>query len=131
MRNALSLEDLSLVVLRPDNQIGLEVSDPLPDRLTAERLQPERLRNGETTSGSVGNKVWAAAPLNDSQGALGVVVLTRSVDRALGPAVGWFLLASLVAILIAAVRGVPAGEAIDEASAERDRRARRASPRVT
>ena len=31
------------------------------------------------------------------------MVLTRPVDRALGPAVGWFLLASLVAILIAAV----------------------------
>ena len=91
------------MVLRPDNQIGLEVSDPLPDRLTADRLQPDRLRNGETTSGSVGNKVWAAAPLSDSQGASGVVVLTRSVDRALGPAVGWFLLASLVAILVAAL----------------------------
>ena len=109
------------MVLRPDNEIGLEVSDPLPDRLTAERLQPDRLRNGETTSGSVGNKVWAASPLSDSQGALGVVVLTRPVDRALGPAVGWFLLASLVAILIAAVRGVPAGEAVDQAAAERDR----------
>jgi signal transduction histidine kinase len=103
VRNALQLEDLSLVVLRPDNQIGLEVSDPLPDRLTADRLQPDRLRNGETTSGSVGNRVWAAAPLSDSQGALGVVVLTRSVDRALGPAFGWFLLASLVAIVVAAL----------------------------
>ena len=90
------------MVLRSDNEIGFEVSDPLPDRLTAERLQPDRLRNGETTSGSVGNKVWAASPLSDSQGALGVVVLTRPVDRALGPAVGWFVLASLVAIVIAA-----------------------------
>ena len=61
VRNAFSLEDLSLVALRPNNEIGFAASDPLPDRLTAERLQPDRLRNGETTSGSLGNTVWAAS----------------------------------------------------------------------
>jgi signal transduction histidine kinase len=103
VRNALELEDLGLVVLRPDDTIGAELSDPLPDRLTAERLQPEELRNGAVTSGSLGNQVWAAAPLSETRGSLAVVVLTRRVDRALGPAVGWFLLASLLAIVVAAL----------------------------
>jgi two-component system sensor histidine kinase BaeS len=103
VRNALELEDLSLVVLRADNTIGAELSDPLPDRLTAERLQPENLRGGEVTSGSIGDEVFAAAPLTETRGSLAVVVLTRRVDRVLGPAVGWFFLASLIAIAVAAL----------------------------
>lgn len=103
VRNALDIADISLVVLRPNDQIGTELSDPLPDGLTAERLRPDRLRAGDTTSGSVGRQVWAAAPIGDTQGVLGVVVLTRPVERGLGPALGWFLLASAVAIAIAAL----------------------------
>jgi two-component system sensor histidine kinase BaeS len=103
VRNALDIDDISLVVLRPNDQIGTELSDPLPDGLTAERLDPDRLRAGDATSGALGRQVWAAAPIGDTQGVLGVVVLTRPVDRALGPAVGWFLLASAVAIAIAAI----------------------------
>lgn len=102
VRNALDLEDLSLIVIRADGQVGVELSDPLPDRLTVERLRTDALQRGETTSGSVGTKVWAAAPLDPAGTSTGVVVLTRPVDRALGPAVGWFVLASGIAIALAA-----------------------------
>lgn len=104
VRNALEVDDLGLVVIRGDDSIGAELSDPLPDGVTVEDLQPERLRSGEVVSGSFGrNEVFAAAPISESAASLGVVVLTRSVERAVGPAFGWFLLASGITIALGAV----------------------------
>jgi two-component system sensor histidine kinase BaeS len=103
VRSALDVGDLSLVLLRADDQVVADVSDPLPDPLTVDLLRPDALRRGETTTGSVDSNVWAAAPIDPDGTPMGVVVLVRPVDRALGPAVRWFLVAAGVAIALAGV----------------------------
>jgi two-component system sensor histidine kinase BaeS len=102
VRNALEIDDIGLVVLTRDNSLGPELSDPLPEGLTVEDLRADRLRDGQIVSGSFGaDQVFAVAPLNETRGALGAVVLTRSVRRTIGPAVGWFLLASGLTLAVA------------------------------
>jgi len=103
VRSALNLEDIELVVLGPSGAPNTDLGDPLPAIIDLTPSQIERLRAGETISGSRGNQSWAAAPATQTGQYLPVLALTRPVDPVFGRSVRWFLVASAATILLAAL----------------------------
>jgi two-component system sensor histidine kinase BaeS len=100
VRNALELDDFTLIVLGPENAMAADLSDPLPRGLDLDDLDLRRLRAGEIVSGDVGTRVFAAAATTPDRPSTGVVILIEPVEPAVGPAFGWFVLASIAALLL-------------------------------
>jgi two-component system OmpR family sensor kinase len=113
----LRLQGAEVIVVGPAGRI---VTGVLPDGVTLEDLDLPVLRRGEAVSGADGRRLFAAAPvtvqraggprlpgLNAGAGAggLGVVVLTRVADPGIGRSAGYLLLATALAIAVAAVVG--------------------------
>jgi two-component system sensor histidine kinase BaeS len=102
LRRALDVEGIAILRYGP----GGRTIDPLPQGVTSDDLDLDRLRAGETITGSHGSLVFAAAPSNavtrvqGGEGILPVVVLTREVDSILRPAVGWFIIAAAITLIL-------------------------------
>ena len=105
LRRALDLEGIGIIRLGANGRN----LDPLPDGVVIEDLDVAKLKAGETLTGGRGSLVFAAAPAAPTQpraaagGVLPVVLLTRKVDAFLRPAVGWFLLAAVITLVIGAL----------------------------
>lgn len=95
LQSALSRERIDLIVFRADNT----TRDELPGALGVADLQPERLRQGESVSGFVGNGAYAAAPVDPTAENMAVVVISRPSDPVKG-LIPWFLLASGFTLLL-------------------------------
>ncbi len=106
-RNALNLKDVDLVLFDEDNQPRLNLGDPIPAGVNLTPADFERLRNGDTISGSRPTKVWAAVPLQDTpnqnSNLFGVLFLTRDTGATLSSGVGWFILASILTLILGAL----------------------------
>ena len=76
-----------------------------PTGINLSPAQFAALGEGAVVSGSRGNEVYAAAPVDHPQtpNVAPVLFLTRSVAPAIGAGVGWFLLASAFTLLLGAV----------------------------
>jgi signal transduction histidine kinase len=106
VKEVLRLEDASLIRIT----VEAAVMPALPPGLTSTDLHPERLLAGDTVSGTDGNLVYAAAPINLTPlararfrvGGQFVIVLTREVGN-VGPSWVYFLLSGIAALLIAAL----------------------------
>jgi len=106
VRRTLRLEDARLVRI---DALGT-VASALPAGISAAQLNPGGLLAGQTVSGRSGTLVFAAAPVHLSAterqrlklGGAIVILLTRQVGD-LGPSWGYFLVAGVVALLIAAL----------------------------
>ena len=91
---ALRLEDGAVVCIGPT--CGPRPM-AVPQGLTDDDLDPERLRQGEIVTGTRGDLVFAAAPADRGESLL-AVVLTRRVDTSPGVLGPWFL--ALVALTL-------------------------------
>ena len=107
IRATLKLEDAD--VIRIDG-FG-SVITPLPEGLTAQDIDVAAVQSGQTTSGRMGNLVYAVAPVTLSttererlHGFAGTlaILLTRDVGG-LGPSWGYFIIAGGAALLVAAL----------------------------
>lgn len=96
LRQGLRLADVAIVLVGPAERIR----GTLPEGVTAEDLDAQRLLDGGTLSGHDANLAWAAAPEPVGQGAL-VAVLTREVTAPRAP-VGWFAVSAGVTLLLGA-----------------------------
>jgi two-component system sensor histidine kinase BaeS len=99
LRRALDLQGIQVLRIGP----GGRVVDPLPAGVTEADLDVNALRAGRTLTGNHGSLVYAAAPARVTQSVLPVVVVTRSADPLLRPAVGWFLIAAAVTLGLGAL----------------------------
>lgn len=98
LARALRLEGIAVIRLLP----GGEVAGPLPTGMNAADVDFEPLRSGQVISGGDGRFVFAAAPIQQGPRTIAAVVLTRRPTSGVQGAVGWFLLAALLALLAAA-----------------------------
>ena len=114
----LRLQGAEVVVVGPAGRI---VTGSLPDGVGPDDLDLPALRRGRSTGGAHGRRLYAAAPvtaerfgpgrpsgqgLGSGAGAgLGVVVLTRTADPGLARSAGYLLLATALAVAVAAVVG--------------------------
>src|SRR5258706_11470815 len=107
LRRALNLEGIAVVRVGPAGR----TLDALPSGVSTSDFDVAKLRAGEVLTGGRGSLVFAAAPATiaaparapGAEGAVAVVVVTRKVDTLLRPAIGWFLLASVVTLAIGAL----------------------------
>ena len=102
VREALKLEDVSIVLLDEQNQ-PQAAGDPFPASVNLGPAQYATLRNGEVVSGSSGQEVYAVAPLGAIGTSLPVLVLTRNLAPTVGSGWGWFLLSSAIVLLLGAL----------------------------
>jgi two-component system sensor histidine kinase BaeS len=108
LKHTLALEDAAVIRI---DRLGAIVS-PLPSNLSQDDIDVAAVQAGQTTSGRVGNTVFAVAPVQLSRnehvrlkiGERGTlaVLLTRNVGN-LGPSWGYFILAGAVALAVAAL----------------------------
>jgi two-component system sensor histidine kinase BaeS len=104
IRDSLKLEDVSLIVLDQQGNIRSDLGDPLPSSVVLAPTQIDALRNGEVITGSHANNVYAGAPLTATGNDLRPVLLfTRNVGPSIGAGVRWFILASVVTLLLGAL----------------------------
>jgi len=99
LRRSLRLEGLEVMRFGP---AGKPIGGP-PEGVTLVDLDLNRLRAGATVSGNHGSLVFAASPVMlqvRGEAILAVVVVTRTADPLLKPALGWFLVASCVTLAI-------------------------------
>ncbi|MEO7555768.1 MAG: HAMP domain-containing sensor histidine kinase [Acidimicrobiales bacterium] len=102
LRRSLRLEGLEVVRFGP---AGRPIGSP-PPGVSMVDLDLDRLRAGTTVSGNHGALVFAASPVTlrvRGEDILAVVVVTRAADPLLRPALGWFLVASIVTLAIGAL----------------------------
>ena len=103
IRDSLSLEDVSLIVLDKNDEPRADLGDAMPRGITLTAEQIDALRNGQIISGSLGTSVYSGAPLNTATNDLQPVLLfTRKVGPSLGAGVRWFILASFLTVLLGA-----------------------------
>lgn len=107
VRATLKLEDADVIRI---DRFGT-VATPLPEGLTAQDIDVAAVQSGQTTSGRMGNLVYAVAPVTLSttererlDGFAGTlaILLTRDVGG-LGPSWGYFIIAGGAALLVAAL----------------------------
>lgn len=128
VRAALRLESDAILRLEGDSLVragpGGRSPDALPEGLTPDDLDLDRLRRGGTVTGSTGSLVFAAAPLQRRNAVL-VVVLTRRVGGGggVGPLI---LVVGLVTLAVAAAVAANLGRRLVRPLRE----ARRATGRI-
>ncbi len=112
VRATLKLEDADVIRI---DRLGAIVT-PLPSDITQNDIDVAAVQSGQTTSGRVGNFVYAVAPVTLSQQELNrlrarsrgafqgsyAVLLTRDVGG-LGPSWGYFIIAGGAALAVAAL----------------------------
>ncbi len=107
VRATLKLEDADVIRI---DRFG-NVVTALPEGLTAQDIDVAAVQSGQTTSGRMGNLVYAVAPVTLStaererlHGFAGTlaILLTRDVGD-LGPSWGYFIIAGGAALLVAAL----------------------------
>jgi signal transduction histidine kinase len=104
IRDSLNLEDVSVIVLDQQGSVRTDLGDPLPAGIVLDPQQVEALRNGEVITGSHATSVYAGAPLTAGGTNLRPVLLfTRNVGPSIGTGVRWFVLASIVTLLLGAL----------------------------
>jgi two-component system sensor histidine kinase BaeS len=101
----LTVDGIGLLITLPNGQLRGD----LPVPLTVGDLDLDALGAGETITGSVGTTVFAAAPAERTDVGTLVVVLTREEEPLLGDASRWFLVASGVTVVVAALLSVRLG----------------------
>jgi signal transduction histidine kinase len=100
--STLQKESIQLVAIGADNQAP---DGALPDGLTVDQLDPATLRTDETVSGSVGGKVFAAAPVSAPVGPndpVRAIVIVREASP-INDSVQWFLLAAGLTLALGAI----------------------------
>ena len=81
-----------------------DLGDPLPRGLNLTSEQITSLRKGEIVSASRGENIYAGSPVSGATGDfLPVLMYTRNVGPTLGTGVRWFILASVVVLLLGAL----------------------------
>lgn len=104
----LRLQGAEVVVLGPAGRV---VTGTLPEGVGLDDLDLARLRRGDAVAGAHGRRLFAAAPVTveraggGRQPGLGVVVLTREADPGIARSAGYLLLATTLAMAVAAVVG--------------------------
>ncbi len=112
VRATLKLEDADVIRI---DRLGAIVT-PLPSDITQDDIDVAAVQAGQTTSGRVGNTVYAVAPVTLSQQELNklrardrvsfegtfAILLTRNVGY-LGPSWGYFFIAGGAALVVAAL----------------------------
>src|SRR3954447_12684292 len=104
IRDSLDLEDVSLLVIDSTGKVRTDLGDPLPRGLTLTDADIASLREGEIVSWSHGENIYAGSPLTATAGDfLPVLMYTRNVGPTLGTGVRWFVLASVLVLLVGAL----------------------------
>ncbi len=107
IRATLKLEDADFIRI---DTLG-DIVTPLPSGLDAQDIDVAAVQAGQTTSGRVGNLVYAVAPVQNLTteervrlrlGGTLAILLTRNVGD-LGPSWGYFIVAGGAALLVAAL----------------------------
>jgi len=104
----LRLQGAEVVLVGPGGRV---TSGALPEGVRLVDLDLPALRRGEVVGGVRGHRLFAAAPVtverlgSAGRQGLAVVVLTRGVETGAGRSVGYLLLATVLAIAVAAVVG--------------------------
>jgi signal transduction histidine kinase len=108
IRKTLALENAETIRI---DGLGAIVT-PLPSNISQDDIDVAAVQSGQTTSGRVGNTVYAVAPFTLSRGErlklkIGpqgtfAVLLTRDVGD-LGPSWGYFIIAGAAALVVAAL----------------------------
>ena len=110
-QRVLRLQGAELVTIGPRGQL---LAGALPEGVRPEDVDVAALQRGEVVGGTRGRRLFAAAPATitrrgplgrQPRDALAVVVLTRSADSGLGRSAGYLLLATGLAVAVAAVVG--------------------------
>ncbi|MCX7621626.1 MAG: HAMP domain-containing protein, partial [Acidimicrobiales bacterium] len=122
LEQTLTKQSIDLVIVGPDDRIEPQT---LTLDIPADRLDVNRLRAGETVSGRVDGRVFAAAPINPSDERMGVVLIDRNANP-LRDSVQWFLMASGVTLLI----GAAVAARLSQALTNRLRNATEATARI-
>ncbi len=105
----LSLEGVGLLVLPPN---GGDPLGELPEGVELADLDLETLTAGGITSGRHGDTIWAASGGRNRLGLTQILVLTRSPEPLLGPAVGWFVIAGTATLAVAGGVAVVLGRSL-------------------
>jgi two-component system sensor histidine kinase BaeS len=108
VRKVLLLEDAAVIRIDAEGN----VVTALPEGLTAQDIDVAALQSGQTTSGRMGNLVYAVKPVTLSTtaqkrlrlrpGGTFAILLTRNVGG-LGPSWGYFIIAGGAALIVAAL----------------------------
>ncbi len=108
VRRVLRLEDADVIRINAEGNVVTE----LPEGLTAEDIGASALQSGQTTSGRMGNLVYAVKPVTLSTtarerlrlrpGGTFAILLTRNAGD-LGPSWGYFIVAGGAALFVAAL----------------------------
>ena len=97
LRSILPIDEITVLIARPN---GTLPTDELPDGLSIDQLQPDRLAAGETIGDNRGKLAYAAAPTTGPNGRLYVVVVTRQIATGLGAAFRLFVWAAIATIML-------------------------------
>lgn len=102
IKTALHLDDIAVVLVNRNNVAS---GDALPAGLTMADLPIERLRSGEIMTGVRAGVAYSlgAVPLGTQRRGLAILVTTRRIESGAGAAVSWFLVASVIALVCAAL----------------------------
>lgn len=102
VKDALHLDDIAVVLVNRNN---VATGDPLPANLTVTELPFKQLRTGKIVTGVRAGVAYAigAAPLGIGGRGLAVLITTRRIESGAGAAISWFLIASVIALAIAAL----------------------------
>jgi signal transduction histidine kinase len=106
VRRLLDLDGFAVMTVAPN---GALEGDVLPNGVTAEELQIDRLRAGGTSGGNNGNLAYAASAVPLPKGRLAVVVLAREANSGLGTSARYFLLAAAATALLGALAALVVG----------------------
>jgi two-component system, OmpR family, sensor kinase len=101
LKRALHLDGFEIMLFGPAGH----TNDVPPAGLSIENLHVDQLLAGNVVSGHQRGLVYAAAPSRSARGTA-VVVLTRETNAIQRPAFGWFLVASAITLVAAALVAV-------------------------
>jgi two-component system sensor histidine kinase BaeS len=119
-RRALRLDGIEiLVITRAGRVVGTT-----PPGVPSDALDPTALAAGQSQSGHEGSLVWVAAPVPSGPRTI-VTVLTRRAETGLGVVTPWFLLASLLTLVLGVMAALLVGRRLSRPVREADRAARR------
>ncbi|MEM9466911.1 MAG: HAMP domain-containing sensor histidine kinase [Actinomycetota bacterium] len=100
MAESISVEGIGLLILP---RSGVEPIGDLPDGVTLEELDIDRLQAGEVVSNRDGDLIWAAKGSTNRAGVPQLLVLTQEPDPILLPAFRWFVVAGGATVIVAAL----------------------------
>ncbi len=111
LRKLLDLDGFAVMTVTLN---GTLEGDQLPNGVTTEQLQLDRLRSGGTASGNNGNLAYAAAGVPLPNGRLAVIVLAQEANSGLGPSARYFLLAAAATALLGVLAALIVGRQLTQ-----------------